>query len=209
MMQKPNFNYYRHIVFIVVGLLCIGSAQAVSADSARMVLVLDASGSMWGQIDGKAKIEIAKEVMAELIDSIPSDQTGLMVYGHRREGDCHDIDPCQLAAELAMSGVDFTVRVIGFDISKEDQGRLRCLADKTGGLFLAADNAGALRDALFKTVAEVKTPPAPVVEEPGTAVVKGPASVPVGSAFKASRKGRTAAATISPLRSPIRPRAVM
>ncbi len=29
-----------------------------------MVLVLDASGSMWGRINGKAKIVIAKEVMA-------------------------------------------------------------------------------------------------------------------------------------------------
>ena len=216
-----------------------------NVDAARIVLVLDASGSMWGQIDGKAKIEIAKEVMAELIDEIPTNfETGLTVYGHRRKGDCKDIemvipvgphkpaamkarvqtispkgktplsesvklaaqalrytekratvilvsdgletcdiDPCALAAELAMSGEDFTLHVIGFDISKEDQGRLRCLADKTGGLFLAANNAGSLRDALFKTVEEVKTPPPPVVEEPGTAVLKGPASVPVGSAF--------------------------
>ncbi|UCF82466.1 MAG: VWA domain-containing protein, partial [Desulfobacteraceae bacterium] len=60
-----------------------------ATDTARMVLVLDASGSMWGQIEGKAKIEIAKKVMAELIDQIPADfQTGLTVYGHRRKGDC-------------------------------------------------------------------------------------------------------------------------
>ncbi len=222
-----------------------------NADTARMVLVLDASGSMWGQIDGKSKIEIAKEVVAELIDQIPADfQTGLTVYGHRRKGDCKDIemvipvgphnaaamkakvkgispkgktplsesvrqaaqalryteeratvilvsdgletcdiDPCALAAELAMSGVEFTVHVIGFDISKEDQGRLRCMADKTGGLFLAASNAGSLRDALFKTVEEVKAPPPPVVEDPGTAVLEGPASVPAGSAFSVQWEG--------------------
>ena len=220
-------------------------------ETARMVLVLDGSGSMWGQIDGKAKIEIAKEVTAELIDQIPADfQTGLTVYGHRRKGDCKDIemvipvgphdgaamkakvqgispkgktplseavkqaaqalryteeratvilvsdgletcdiDPCALAAELAMSGVDFTVHVIGFDISKEDQGRLRCLADKTGGLFLAASNAGSLRDALFQTVEEVKAPPPPVVEDPGTAVLKGPDSVPAGAAFSVQWEG--------------------
>lgn len=34
-------------------------ASTPDADEARMVLVLDASGSMWGQIEGKAKIEIA------------------------------------------------------------------------------------------------------------------------------------------------------
>jgi Ca-activated chloride channel family protein len=85
--------------------------------------------------------------------------------------------------------VEFTVHVIGFDISKEDQGRLRCLADKTGGLFLAASNAGSLRDALFKTVEEVKAPPPPVVEDPGTAVLKGPASVPAGSTFSVQWEG--------------------
>ena len=34
------------------------------------ILVLDASGSMWGQIDGKAKIEIAREVIGDLLDDI-------------------------------------------------------------------------------------------------------------------------------------------
>lgn len=231
-----------------------GTAAASSpkgGTASRMVLVLDASGSMWGQIKGKAKIKIAKEVISELIDAIPADfQTGLIAYGHRRKGDCKDIemmipvgkhnaaamkakvaaispkgktplsesvkraaealhytkkratvilvsdgletcdiDPCDLSAKLAMSGADFTVHVIGFDISKEDQHQLRCLADKTGGLFLAASDAGSLRDALFKTVEEVKAPPAPVVEDPGTAVLIGPASVPVGSAFNVKWEG--------------------
>jgi hypothetical protein len=66
---------------------------AGDARSNPMVLVLDASGSMWGQIDGKAKISIAKEALRELIDSLPADlQVGLSVYGHRREGDCKDIE---------------------------------------------------------------------------------------------------------------------
>ena len=100
-----------------------------------------------------------------------------------------DIDPCELAAELAMSGVDFTVHVIGFDISQEDQARLRCLADKTGGLFLAAGSAGALRDALFTTVEKVKEPPPPVVADPGTTTLTAPPSVPAGSAFKVQWEG--------------------
>ena len=248
----------RHVLdlkwVIVLGtffLLFTGSADVMSAEANRMVLILDASGSMWGQIEGKAKIQIAKEVMAELVDQIPAEfHTGLMVYGHRRKGDCKDIemvipvgphnaaamkakvnaikpkgktplsdavrqaaealryteeratvvlvsdgletcdvDPCALAAELAETGVEFTVHVIGFDISKEDQGRLRCLADRTGGLFLAADNASSLRDALFKTMEEVKAPPPPVVEDPGTAVLKGPKSVPAGSPFKVQWEG--------------------
>jgi Ca-activated chloride channel family protein len=231
--------------------LCAAATQAAEPVKARMMLVFDASGSMWGQIEGRAKIEIAKEVMAELTAAVPADfETGLMVYGHRRKGDCKDIemvipvgphdaatmkakiqaispkgktplsesvrqaavalryseekatvvlvsdgletcdiDPCALAAELAMSGVDFTVHVIGFDIVKEDQARLKCLADKTGGLFLAADNAGQLRDALFKTLEEVKAVPPPVVEDPGTAKLSGPPSVPAGSSVSVQWEG--------------------
>jgi Ca-activated chloride channel homolog len=227
----------------------VGAGQAPEA--ASMILVLDASGSMWGQLNGKAKITIAKEVISELIDAIPKDfQTGLIVYGHRRKGDCNDIemvlapgphnpaamkqkiqaispkgktplseavkqaaealkyteekatvvlvsdgletcnvDPCKLATELAMTGVDFTVHVIGFDISKGDQERLRCLADKTGGLFLSADNATSLRDALFKTVEKIKEAPAPVVEDPGTATLSAPDTVPAGAPFKVQWEG--------------------
>ena len=33
----------------------------------RAVLILDASGSMWGQLEGRAKIEIAREVVRDLM----------------------------------------------------------------------------------------------------------------------------------------------
>jgi len=61
--------------------------------SSRTILVLDASGSMWGQIDGKAKITIAQEVIGALLQSLPGEtELGLTVYGHRRKGDCNDIE---------------------------------------------------------------------------------------------------------------------
>ena len=41
----------------------------------------------------------------------------------------------------------------------------------------------------FQTVEEVKTPPPPVVENPGTAELKGPESVPAGAAFSVQWKG--------------------
>lgn len=70
-----------------------GSSSTKTSGGERMVLVLDASGSMWGQIDGKPKIAIAKSVMAELVDELPKDlHVGLTVYGHRRKGDCEDIE---------------------------------------------------------------------------------------------------------------------
>ncbi len=72
---------------------CFIAGVATAQDSPATILVLDGSGSMWGQIDGRTKIEIAQEVVAELMQSVPEDQEyGLTVYGHRTKGDCSDIE---------------------------------------------------------------------------------------------------------------------
>jgi Ca-activated chloride channel homolog len=64
-----------------------------STDVARTVLVLDASGSMWGRIQGKPKIEIAKEVLTDLVNDLPEKSyAGLVAYGHRSKGDCRDVE---------------------------------------------------------------------------------------------------------------------
>mgnify|MGYP002136026009 CR=1 FL=1 len=72
-----------------------GQAQAQPAapqGPGQSMLVLDASGSMWGQIGGKPKIEIAREAVASMLQSWPaSQQLGLMAYGHRSKGNCADI----------------------------------------------------------------------------------------------------------------------
>lgn len=47
-------------------------------------LILDASNSMWGQIQGKAKITIAKDVLNQIIGGLPDEMNvGLRLYGHR------------------------------------------------------------------------------------------------------------------------------
>lgn len=58
----------------------------------QTLLILDASGSMWGQIEGQAKIEIAKEVVKTTVKNFENTELGLMAYGHRRKGDCSDIE---------------------------------------------------------------------------------------------------------------------
>lgn len=59
----------------------------------RTMLVLDASGSMWGQVDGKAKIDIAREALKTLMADWPENhEVGLVAYGHRRKDDCNDIE---------------------------------------------------------------------------------------------------------------------
>ena len=58
----------------------------------RSIIVLDASGSMWGQIGGRAKLEIARESLKEVLKSIPPEtELGLIAYGHREKGSCADI----------------------------------------------------------------------------------------------------------------------
>jgi Ca-activated chloride channel family protein len=64
-----------------------------ASSSGNLVFILDASGSMWGQVEGKAKITIAKEVLTDLIRNLPEDAVvGLVAYGHRRKGDCNDVE---------------------------------------------------------------------------------------------------------------------
>lgn len=57
------------------------------------MFVVDFSNSMWGQIDGTAKVEIAKKAFSGFVDTLPEgSQAGLMTYGHRRKSDCGDVE---------------------------------------------------------------------------------------------------------------------
>ncbi|QXT38538.1 VWA domain-containing protein [Gymnodinialimonas ceratoperidinii] len=69
------------------------AALAQATDRPNTILVLDGSGSMWGQIDGVNKIVIARTVIAEMLDDMADDVSlGLTVYGHRQRGSCADIE---------------------------------------------------------------------------------------------------------------------
>lgn len=68
------------------------SAQASQA-AEDVLIVYDASASMWGQIDGVNKITTARNVMAGLVHDWPRDTNlGLVAYGHRRSGERTDIE---------------------------------------------------------------------------------------------------------------------
>ncbi len=79
-------------LFIILAL----SAGATSAAAdGRVEFILDGSGSMWGDAGGEPKVTAAKRVMKDLLQRIelPADTTvGLTLYGHRRKGDCADIE---------------------------------------------------------------------------------------------------------------------
>jgi len=58
-----------------------------------IIFIYDASGSMWGQMQGKTKMEIATEVLTTTVNKLPANQNvGLVAYGHRKKGDCKDVE---------------------------------------------------------------------------------------------------------------------
>jgi hypothetical protein len=76
---------------LVVATMAPGVAPA--AEHTSVLFILDASGSMWGRIDGTEKITVAKGTLIQLVGELGDDTAiGLMAYGHRREGDCDDIE---------------------------------------------------------------------------------------------------------------------
>ena len=73
------------IVFWFSAFLAIPGAFAQDEPITQIDLIFDASNSMWGQIDGKAKIEIAREAMNELLKEFEPKKNiylGLRIYGH-------------------------------------------------------------------------------------------------------------------------------
>lgn len=90
---------------VLPALIALAAAVTMSASNPRaarateaavrpdLVLILDASGSMWGQIQGENKIVIARRVLADVLAKVPDTaNVGLVAYGHRREADCNDIE---------------------------------------------------------------------------------------------------------------------
>jgi len=76
----------------IVTLWLILFASVVWATPKAMI-IFDASGSMWGQIDGVNKIVIARDALKSVVQRWnPAIPLGLTVYGHRTKGDCNDIE---------------------------------------------------------------------------------------------------------------------
>jgi Ca-activated chloride channel family protein len=80
--------------FLPAACLAAALALPISAQAeGKSIIVLDASGSMWGQIDGRAKLEIAREALGSVLSGLdPATEIGLIAYGHREKGSCEDIE---------------------------------------------------------------------------------------------------------------------
>ncbi len=97
----------RKALFQIPLLCCLIAAANADTGREQVIVVLDASGSMWGQIDGQAKIAIAKTVVRDLLtDWDPEVDLGLFAYGHRRKGDCQDIQSLVAVAPVRSGEIE-------------------------------------------------------------------------------------------------------
>jgi Ca-activated chloride channel family protein len=82
-------------IILLILLFCVSghlSAQSNETPS-PIIFIYDASGSMWGQMQDKTKMKIASEVLVETVNQLPDNQKiGFVAYGHRKKGDCRDVE---------------------------------------------------------------------------------------------------------------------
>ena len=65
----------------------------IAQEKSPIIFIYDASGSMWGQLEGKTKKEIATTVLSTSVNNLSEkQQIGLVAYGHRQKGDCQDVE---------------------------------------------------------------------------------------------------------------------
>ncbi len=78
---------------LIIIFLCSLFSLHAQEQTSPILFIYDASGSMWGQLEGKTKKEIASEVLSTTVMNLPDQQNiGLIAYGHRTKGDCNDIE---------------------------------------------------------------------------------------------------------------------
>jgi Ca-activated chloride channel family protein len=91
----------------IAGLVAASFTQATAQEMPYpdTIIILDVSNSMWGQIDGVAKILIARNVVGDLVTDLQEDiDFGLVAYGHRAKADCSDIETIVPVGELVPAG---------------------------------------------------------------------------------------------------------
>ena len=108
-MSRPLFRFG----LLALCVLFLTSPTTAETQAQDLLIILDASGSMWGQMDGQNKIVIARQVLKDLLaDLDESSNVGLMVYGHRREGDCQDVELVAPLGTLDRSALAQTIESI-------------------------------------------------------------------------------------------------
>jgi Ca-activated chloride channel homolog len=81
------------VIAVVIGVQIVGLTVGAAQASEEAMLIFDASRSMWGQIDGKNRIVIARQVLGKVFQRYESRlKLGIMAYGNRSSSNCRDVN---------------------------------------------------------------------------------------------------------------------
>tara|TARA_R110002072_G_scaffold16233_3_gene63866 strand:+ start:51514 stop:52932 length:1419 start_codon:yes stop_codon:yes gene_type:complete len=106
-----RFFYFVGVILFTIS--AMGQTKQNPEVPAPIIFIYDASGSMWGQMEGKTKQEIAASVLATSIDNFAENQQiGLVAYGHRKKGDCTDVETLLPLTNTSKSDVTTAVKNI-------------------------------------------------------------------------------------------------
>jgi Ca-activated chloride channel homolog len=127
------------------GGLLLGAMPAFSEDAPTAMLVLDGSGSMWGRLPpaNRPKIDLVRDKLGQLLATPSSTRLGLVSFGHRRRGDCSDVE--------LIAGPDSPRQDVLDPIAKLNP---RGPGPLTAGLKLAIDAIGQSRPAQILVVGD-------------------------------------------------------
>ena len=162
----PRITPFRRLGLVIYG---PGPRDACSNVEVRLLPTFDAAVRIIQEVDrvqpeGETPLTSAVEAAADALQY--QERPGIVVLVTDGRETCGG-SPCALAEQLVENGADLTVHVIGFKIRGEtfDPDRFgqggyekgghtaaRCLADRTGGLYLSAESTDELVDALQKTL---------------------------------------------------------
>ena len=93
MRRSKHFFSYAFVLAMLAGAMVHTTFASTARAQERIIIILDSSGSMVGRISGQRKIDIARSAVRSLIGKMQPDiKLGFVAYGHRRKGDCADIE---------------------------------------------------------------------------------------------------------------------
>lgn len=143
-------GFIRRLRMTILAILVAVLARPVVAEPAQPVLIIvDGSGSMWGKMEGDATAKLygVRDLLRERLLVAPAQsRIGLSSFGHRRKGDCSDVE---LIAPIEAGGSQGSIAALD-QLNPKGKGPLttavregaKAIGAGTGGhIILIHDNA--------------------------------------------------------------------
>jgi len=94
----------KHVPLFTLLFVPLAMANDAPTIASPTAIVIDVSNSMWGQVEGTAKIDSAKSALQSLLKDWPQSRSlSLWAYGHRTKSSCEDIE--QIATPGALDSI--------------------------------------------------------------------------------------------------------